>query len=97
MGIEKSKAHARARVYWLVMYRDTEGEIKQCTDILEHESKKTGSSSPSTSTSVGVDFFSLNGKDFLLIVSYYSKYPEVIHITSKTMYPSNRLQSITLA
>jgi len=52
MGTEKSKAYARACVYWLVMYRDTEGEIKQCTDIFEHKSKKTVAALFITSTSL---------------------------------------------
>jgi len=34
--------------------------------------------------SLGVDFFSLDGKDFLLIIDYYSKCPEVIQMPSKT-------------
>ena len=33
---------------------------------------------------VGVDHFTLDGKDFLLIVDYYSKYPEVLQVPNKT-------------
>ena len=33
---------------------------------------------------VGIDFFSLDGKDFLLIVDHFSKHPGVIQMTSKT-------------
>lgn len=33
---------------------------------------------------VGIDYFTLAGKDYLLIVDYFSKYPEVLQMNSKT-------------
>ena len=33
---------------------------------------------------VGTDLFELNGKQYILIADYYSRYPEVIRLTSTT-------------
>ena len=33
---------------------------------------------------VGTDLFTLNGKQYIVIADYYSRYPEVIKITSTT-------------
>ena len=33
---------------------------------------------------VGVDYFTLAGKDYLLVVDYFSKYPEVLQVNGKT-------------
>ena len=31
-----------------------------------------------------VDYFTLAGRDYLLVVDYYSKYPEIVRVESKT-------------
>ena len=33
---------------------------------------------------VGADYFTYGGKDYLLIVDYYSKYPELVEVSGKT-------------
>lgn len=33
---------------------------------------------------LGMDIFKLRGRDYLLVVNYYSKYPEVSHLATKT-------------
>ena len=33
---------------------------------------------------LGLDYFTLGGKDYLLIVDYFSKYPEILQMNSKT-------------
>ena len=33
---------------------------------------------------LGVDYFTFAGKDYLLVVDYFSKYPEVVLMNSKT-------------
>ena len=38
---------------------------------------------PNSTTPLGVDYFTLDGKDFLLMLDYYSKYLEVVKMTSK--------------
>ena len=90
MGIEKSKARARVCVYWPNMYSDIENEVKQCSVCNKYAN--TNQKEPLMPHPIpthpweklGIDYFTLNGKDFLLIVDYYSKYPEVLQMTSKT-------------
>ena len=90
LGIEKSIARARACVYWPAMYNDIEHAVKQCTICNKHSN--TNQKEPLLPhpvpthpwEKVGIDFFSLDGRDFLLIVDYYSKYPEVVQMPSKT-------------
>jgi len=72
------------------MYSDTENEIKQCSvcnTYLTTNQREILLPHPIPAHSwekAGIDFFSLDGKDILLIVEYYSKNPEVIQMTSKT-------------
>ena len=90
MGIEKSKARARACVYWPNMYSDIENLVKQCSVCSKYSN--TNQKEPLLPhpipvhpwEKVGIDYFTLDRKDFLLIVDYYSKYPEVLQMTSKT-------------
>ena len=90
MGIEKSKAHARVCVYWPNMYSEIENTVKQCVVCnryanINHKEPLLPHPVPQHPwEKMGVDYFTLGGKDFLLIVDYYSKYPEVIQMTSKT-------------
>ena len=90
MGIEKSKSRARACVYWPAMYSDIEREVKQrtvCNQYSNANQKEPLLPHPIPThpwQKVGIDFFALGGKDFLLIVDYYSKYPEVMQMCSKT-------------
>ena len=90
MGIEKSKARARACVYWPNMYSDIENQMKQCAVC--NKFSNTKQKEPLLPhpvpvhpwEKVGIDYFILDGKDFLLIVDNFSKYPEVLQMTSKT-------------
>jgi len=46
---------------------------------------------------VGVDYFTLHSKDFLLIVDYYSKYPAVISVASKTAAVTIKAMQVTFS
>ena len=70
MGIEKSKARARASVYWPAMYSDIEREVKQCA-VCNHHSNANQKEPllphliPAHPwEKVGIDFFTLDGKTF---------------------------------
>ena len=90
MGIEKSKARARACVYWPAMYHAIELAVKQCPTCNKYATanqKEPMLPHPVPSRpweKVGIDYFTLAGKDYLLIVDYFSKYPEVLQMNSKT-------------
>jgi len=90
MGIEKSKVLTRVCVYWPAIYSDIEAEVKQCSicnsysDANQREPLLPHFVLVHPWEKVGIDFFTLDSKDLLLIVDYYSKYPEVIQMASKT-------------
>ena len=92
MGTEKSKARARVCVYWPNMYSEIENTVKQCVVCNRYTS--TNHKEPLLPhpvpqyrwEKVGVDYFTLGGKDLLLIVDYYSKHTEVVWMNSKTAW-----------
>lgn len=90
LGIEKCLARARTTVYWPGMNGRIKELIAKCTTCLQF--KRQNRSEPLKPHSipdrpwekVGVDYFYFKGSDYLLVVDFYSKYPEVINVTSKT-------------
>ena len=67
MGIEKSKARARACVYWPAMYSDIEHEVKQCAVCNQHSNanqKEPLLPHPHPWEKVGIDFLLLMEKTF---------------------------------
>ena len=70
MGIEKSKARARVCVYWPKI----ENQVKQCSvcNIYSNSNQKEPLLPHPVPAhpweKVGIDYFTLDGKDFLLIV-----------------------------
>ena len=90
MGIEKCKARARVCVYWPTMYEAIELEVKKCPVCNMYG--KSNQKEPMLPYEVpnrpwekfGADYFTFAGKDYLLVVDYFSKYPEVIRMKSKT-------------
>ena len=90
MGIEKSKARARVCVYWPKMYEAIEYEVKKCSVCNKYSlqnQKEPMLPHPVPNRpweKLGADYFTLAGKDYLLVVDYFSKFPEVIQMDSKT-------------
>jgi len=90
MGIEKCKQQARACLYWPSMNADIENLVNDCevcnkfSSTIRKEPMILHEVPSRPWEKVGVDYFTVHNKDFLLIVDYYSKYPEVISMNSKT-------------
>ena len=90
MGIERSKARAKVCVYWPGMYQAIESEVKQCSTCNKYSTanqREPMLPHPVPERpweKVGVDYFTLAGKDYLLVVDYFSKYPEVLQVNGKT-------------
>ena len=90
MGIEKCKARARVCVYWPAMYEAIENEVRKCPVCNKYG--KGNQKEPMIPHDIpnrpweklGADYFSFAGNDYLLVVDYFSKYPEVVRVNSKT-------------
>ena len=87
MGIEKCKLIC---VYWPSMYKAIEQEVQSCPVCVAYS--KQNQKEPMLPHPIpirpweklGADYFSPAGKDYLLVVDYYSKYPEVVQAENKT-------------
>ena len=89
LGIEKCKARARTCVYWPNMNNSIEQEVKSCSICNTYS--RANQKEPLLSHSVplrpwdkvGADHFTFAATDYLIVVNYFSKYPEVIKVKSK--------------
>jgi hypothetical protein len=90
LGMDKCKARARESMYWPNMNRDIEEVVGNCATCANF--KRQNSKEPLLPHSVpdrpwsklGADLFDFGGKDHLLVVDYFSKYPEVARLDNKT-------------
>lgn len=79
-GIEKTKLLARDSVYWNNINSDIEKMVKSCPVCQEHQPAQQRETLlphdiPNRPwETVGADFFQLNGKDYLIVADYFSKY-----------------------
>ena len=90
MGIKKCKSRARTSVYWPSMYAAIEQKVQSCPVCIPYS--KQNQREPMLPHAiptqpwekVGIDYFSFGGKYYLSVMDYYSKYPEVVQVHSKT-------------
>lgn len=90
LGMDKCKARARETIYWPNMNRDIDEHISQCSTCATYRPKNTKEpliphEVPERPWSkLGMDIFTFGGHDYLLVVDYFSKYPEVSILKNKT-------------
>lgn len=90
LGIEKCKGLARSCMYWPGLSRDLEIFIGKCATCNTFQREQTKEPLLPHSVphrpweKVAADIFQLFGRDYLLLVDYYSKYPEVYLLPNKT-------------
>lgn len=88
LEIEKCKRRARESVYWPGLNKDIETLISKCETCQKHRSRQ--SKEPmvvmelptSPWHKVGMDLFHFKGKDYLVVINYYSNYPEMALLTN---------------
>ena len=88
-GMEKSKSRLRATLFWPNMNQHVEDMIRQCTICAAHS--KSLPKQPMICHDIpdrpwaklGADLFECHGNDYLIVVDYFSKYPEVIKLNRK--------------
>ena len=90
LGNEKCKFQARDVIYWPRINADIADMVQQCPTCISNHPKQIAESIQAHEVpdipwyKVGVDFFVLDGKDYLTIVDYYSQNIEVRTMTSTT-------------
>jgi hypothetical protein len=83
IGIEKCKARAREVMYWPRINAEIEDYISKCSVCLQHSDRQQkepliSHDIPSSPwEKVGSDLFHCLGQNYLVIVDYYSNFPEV--------------------
>ena len=89
-GAEKSKARARTVMYWPGMSKDIEDEVSKCSVCMKYQ--KSQHREPMLPHDIPdgrwqkivMDIMAYHGRDYLVVVDYYSKYPEVSLLPDKT-------------
>ena len=90
LGIEKCKSRARMCVYWPNINDSIEQLVKNCSVCNKYgraNQKEPLQQHPVPSRpweKIGTDYFTIGTQDYLLVVDYFSKYPEVIAVKSKS-------------
>jgi hypothetical protein len=90
LGIEKCRGLARTCLYWPGINRDIENYISQCSVCKSFSRQQQKESLMPQEIPelpwqrIGADLFQLFGKDYLILVDYYSKYPEICLLNGKT-------------
>lgn len=88
LGVEKCKRRARETVFWPGLNKDIDKLISRCETCQKYRNKQA--KEPMTVTDVpttpwhkvGMDLFHLKGKDYLVVIDYYSNYPEMALLSS---------------
>ena len=89
-GVEKSKSRAKAVMFWPGMGQQIENSVEKCAICLKHrnqQQKEPLLQHPVPERpwqKVGSDILTYHNVDYLLVVDYYSKYPEIVAIEDKT-------------
>ncbi|KAI7790353.1 hypothetical protein IRJ41_020250 [Triplophysa rosa] len=90
LGIEKCKRRAREAVYWPGIKGDIEQMVSKCQTCLKYRNKQAkepmiiADQTAEGWEKVGTDLFHFNGKDYLLVIDYYSNYPEIALLGDST-------------
>ncbi|UYV67701.1 K02A2.6-like [Cordylochernes scorpioides] len=99
-GINKCRSRAKESVWWLGISQEIERMVSSCTKCLKERKPKHEPLMPSEFPirpwqKVGMDIFYLNGRWYLIVCDYYSRYPEVSLLQNLTAQEViGRLKSI---
>ena len=88
-GIQRCRLQAKSLVWWLHIRNDIDSFIKQChecqkSSVLPREPLITATLLCHPWEKVASDLFHLNNSTYLIVVDYFSRYPEVIQLKSTT-------------
>lgn len=89
LGITKCRERARMSVWWPGMSKQIDDLVRNCNECVKERKNKV---EPLISSilpdrpwqKLCTDLFELNGKTYLIIVDYFSRYPEIALLNSTT-------------
>ena len=90
MGIEKCKSRARTLLYWPRMILDIEDTVRNCNVCCKYRNNQQKepliphSIPDERFQKVGIDIMSFRNIDYLVVVDYFSKFPEIAQLPDKT-------------
>ena len=88
--IVKCKSRARTVVYWPGLSSDIENIVSNCSSCIKYSASNQKETLLPHSVPerpwevVGSEIMTLKGRDYLVVVDYYSKYPELALLNDKT-------------
>ena len=82
LGISKCRERARCSVWWPGLSKQIEQLVQNCSICIKERSNRSEPLIPSVLPDrpwqkLAADMFQLNGQSYLLVVDYFSRYPEV--------------------
>ena len=88
-GIERCRMRIRSSIWWPGISKEVERMVQQCRDCAkvarsQREPLKISHNTDYPWQIAGSDLFELHGVHYLLVVDYFSRYPEIIKLTSTT-------------
>ena len=90
LGMEKCKARARQLLYWPRMTLDIEDVVSNCAICSKYKKAHQREPMiphyipPERFVKIGIDIMTFRNVDYIVIVDYFSKYPEVVPLPDKT-------------
>ena len=101
-GIEKTRRRARNSVYWAGMNRDIEEMVKRCSECqtLLPVNHKEPLRQPALPTrpwdKLGVDLYSLNNREYLIVTDYFSSFTEFYDLGKDATAPAFNSRNCSL-
>ena len=88
-GLQRCRLRAKSSVWWLNISKDIHSFIQQCPECMKMLTppREPLITSPLPShpwEKVASDLFHLNNSTYLIVVDYFSRYPEVVQLSSTT-------------
>ena len=89
LGLQKCLLRAEISVWWPGITGQLKRHIQNCRECREHATQRKEPLIPTPLPThpweeVGADLFHLRGTTYLLVVDYFSRYPELMKLTSTT-------------
>lgn len=89
LGIEKCRARAKESVWWPGLSYQLKALVTDCRVCAEHRHQKPEPMIPTTTPQrpwqkLGADLCHVQGKWYLVVVDYFSRYPEIALLSSTT-------------